>query len=71
MPSDYDNDKCFWTCADYAGKGKHYSSDTSNNCEDEWSQFPHCGKNRGTNLIYTKGKIKDYCKMSCNNCGKN
>jgi len=47
--------RCTWTCADWAGNGK---------CEDNWSQHPLCAPN-------TNGLIKDYCKISCNNCASN
>jgi len=64
LPSNYDNIACGWTCADWAGKG-NYNKNTSSTdgyyCEDDWSQYLHCGPN-------IKGLIKDYCKISCNNC---
>ena len=60
LPTDYDNNRCNWTCANWAGKG---DGDAKNYCEDNWSQHQHCAPN-------TNGLIKDYCKFSCNNWGK-
>ena len=66
LPTNYGKSRCGWTCADWAGKGNHNRNTSSTDgyyCEDDWSQYQHCGPN-------IKGLIKDYCKISCNNCGK-
>ena len=63
LPTDMKSPKnsCHWSCADWAGLegSNNYGHDF---CEDDWSQHKHC-------VPYTVGKIKDYCKKSCNNCG--
>ena len=56
LPDDYGGDSgCVWTCADWAYYGY---------CDETWSQHEHCVTN-------STGPIKDDCKISCNQCGKN
>ena len=51
---------CTWTCAQWAG----INGNGNNYCEDDWSAKKFC-------VPYSSGLIKDYCKLSCNNCGRN
>ena len=46
--------QCSASCAKLAAKG---------HCEDDWSKDNHCRTS-------PSGKIKDSCKLACNNCGK-
>ena len=60
LPIDY-NSNCKWTCDQWAGvDGSGY-----NYCDHEWSSKKYCVQS-------TKGKIRDFCQVSCNNtlCGK-
>lgn len=50
---------CNWTCAQWAG----INGNGNNYCEDDWSAKKFC-------VPYSSGLIKDYCKLSCNNCEK-
>ena len=63
LPTDYDKNRCGWTCADWSGKSFKGYSLAKNYCEDDWSQYQHCG-------THIKGLIKDYCKISCDSCSK-
>jgi hypothetical protein len=58
LPSDYES-KCTWTCSQWAG----IDGNGNNYCNHSWSTKRMCAP-------YSKGKIKDYCKLSCSNCGK-
>ena len=58
FPSDY---KCSWDCTAWAGGA---GGNGNNYCNDDWSKHaPKC-------VPTATGKIKDYCKRSCNTCGK-
>jgi len=55
LPYDYNESKCPWgvvTCPEWA---------QYNYCYNDWSSVRQC-------VPYSAGKIKDYCKLSCNSC---
>ena len=62
LPEDFSVTDCEgWKCSDMASKGpKNYDQ---NYCDDYWADYRHC-------VPRSNGRVKDYCKASCNNCGK-
>lgn len=56
LPLDYGTvggpGKCIWPCSKWASLG---------HCTYDWSRYPHCTPT-------TNGLVKDYCRLSCNNC---
>ena len=68
LPLDYgagtmDYGKCGygWKCSDWAGKGPKGTGISY--CHDNWSSYRNC-------VPKSTGMIKDYCKISCDVCGK-
>ena len=64
LPEDY---SCFdlngipsWNCSDWAGKGS--VNDLENYCNEDWSSYRQC-------VPISTGLVKDFCKISCDNCG--
>ena len=66
LPTDYGTveGRCNagWTCPDWSGNGTKNSARSY--CADNWSNHGHC-------VPQTTGLVKDYCKFSCDTCGKN
>ena len=59
LPADYGGNyigygSCTWTCDKWATNGE---------CNVDWNDHSHC-------VNSTRGPIKNYCKMSCNQCGR-
>ena len=68
LPLDYgagtmDYGKCGygWKCSDWAGKGPKNTGISY--CNNNWSSYRKC-------VPKSTGMIKDYCKISCDVCGK-
>merc|ERR1712055_775624 len=40
-------------------------------CEEQLAENPLCGESHSGIPVTTPGKIKDYCKVSCDNCDEN
>ena len=66
-PSDYDTTArpyCAWDCQKWATKGADKGVTVAQNCD---GTFIKCSGSHGKD---SGKKIKDTCKVSCNNCGK-
>ena len=66
LPSDYDHNKCPWDCIRWSDSDNSYwvgHININSYCDRDWSEYKHC-------VPYSTGKVREYCKKSCSNCGK-